>query len=147
MLNIKIKIMDEIVSPQREICKNGTANIGLCSFAIGPTFHRHRWSHRIIHWEWQIHEWSVFAVLILQFFLAAGSLPAAAMASERARDAAIVLGEVGPMRGRGRLLPPIDLGETSASATIPDGIGDAATAVFPLTASSRNEYGTPVRTV
>jgi len=24
----------------REICKNGTANIGLCSFAIGPTFHR-----------------------------------------------------------------------------------------------------------
>jgi len=51
-----------------EICKNGTANIGLCSFAIGPTFHRHRWSHRVIHWEWQIHEWSVFAVLILQFF-------------------------------------------------------------------------------
>ena len=52
----------------REICKNGTANIGLCSFAIGPTFHRHIWSHRVIHWEWQIHEWSVFAVLILQFF-------------------------------------------------------------------------------
>jgi len=55
-------------SKSREICKNGTANIGLCSFAIGPTFHRHRWSHRVIHWEWQIHEWSVFAVLILQFF-------------------------------------------------------------------------------
>jgi len=32
-----------------EICKNGTANIGLCSFAIGPTFHRHRWSHSVIH--------------------------------------------------------------------------------------------------
>ena len=52
----------------RETCKKRTANIGLCSFAIGPTFHRHIWSHRVIHWEWQIHEWSVFAVLILQFF-------------------------------------------------------------------------------
>ena len=52
-----------------EICKNGTANIGLCSFVIGPTFHRHKWSHHVIHWEWQFHEWSVFAVLILQFFL------------------------------------------------------------------------------
>ena len=52
----------------REICKNRTANIGLCSFVIGPIFHRHRWSHRVIHWEWQIYEWSVFAVLILQLF-------------------------------------------------------------------------------
>jgi len=51
-----------------EICKNRTANIGLCGFAIGLIFYRHRWSHRVIHWEWQIHEWSVFAVLILQFF-------------------------------------------------------------------------------
>jgi len=44
-----------------EICKNRTANIGLCSFAIGPTIHRLRWSHSVIHW-------SMFTVLILQFF-------------------------------------------------------------------------------
>ena len=36
--------------------------------APDPTLARHRWFHRVIHWEWQIHEWSVFAVLILQFF-------------------------------------------------------------------------------
>ena len=30
-----------------EICKNGTANIGLCIFSIGPTFHRYRWSHSV----------------------------------------------------------------------------------------------------
>ena len=35
---------------------------------LAPTFYSHRWSHRVIHWELQIHEWSVFAVLILQFF-------------------------------------------------------------------------------
>ena len=52
-----------------EICKNGTANIGLCSFDIGSTFHRHRWSHSAIHWEWQNYKWSMFTVLILQFFL------------------------------------------------------------------------------
>ena len=26
------------------------------------------WSRSVIHWEWQNHEWSMFAVLILQFF-------------------------------------------------------------------------------
>ena len=48
-------------SREREICKNGTANIGICSFAIGPIIHRLRWSHSVIHW-------SMFIVLILQFF-------------------------------------------------------------------------------
>ena len=47
----------------------GPQTLAFAVLPLAPTFYRHRWSHRVIHWEWQIHEWSVFAVLILQFFL------------------------------------------------------------------------------
>ena len=33
------------------------------------TFHRHKWFYSVIHCEWQNHEWSMFAILILQLQL------------------------------------------------------------------------------
>jgi hypothetical protein len=45
-------LMMILVDGLREIYKNETVNIGLCSFDIGPIFHRHRWSYRVINWKW-----------------------------------------------------------------------------------------------